>query len=662
MTGLARHLAKAGCAVTVLYTGGAFSSDSKLRRWRDRYRSIGITLEMIDRAIRSTLAGPVSAHGLSTPYLVYRHLRDRDFDVVNFNDCMGEGFYCLAMKRLGAAFHDTALFVGLHSPSQWLLEIGGTSPGPLLFGALNFAERLSIRLADLLWSPSLYLLDWTRQRGFEHPERTVVQPYVLPPLPLFPLAGSAPMPTGPRVRPIEGMPPREIVFFGRLEERKGLRLFCEAISRIEPELSSRNIAVTFLGKPGAMDNQLAIEFLEEAARAWRFPWKRISDLGQQEALSWLLSRSALAVIASPTDNSPCTVYEALAHGIPFIAARTGGIPELIADADRAACLFDCRPDDLAARLRTALERGVRGVSPAEAPDETRARWIGGFEAWADYVGVPDPAGAERRICVLLDGCDGVGFAESLASLEAADVSRVVLIARSGSCPDFDTRLPVTVVHAGEPNALATAIGEDSAEVVLMMRNGTVLSPGASRKLIQAFGSAEPDGLVPAATIGSAGKRREILPLGGSASFCLYEGAAPAGMMAVRAERLALATRGRSLSSETEFLGLADLAVAAGLDIWPYPEPLLHHPVRFVPERPGRSARERLAAYADTDATERFYIVASGYEAFAATVGLAGALRAIRQILMALGFGRIAEKLTAWVPARLRSRLRRAGRT
>jgi hypothetical protein len=80
------------------------------------------------------------------------------------------------------------------------------------------------------------------------------------------------------------------------------------------------------------------------------------------------------------------------------------------------------------------------------------------------------------------------------------------------------------------------------------------------------------------------------------------------------------------------------------------------------ERPGRSARERLAAYAEADPTERLYMTARGHEEFAARAGLAGTLRALRRQLTALGFSRVTEALIALVPDRLAARLKRTGRT
>jgi len=44
--------------------------------------------------------------------------------------------------------------------------------------------------------------------------------------------------------------PTEIVFFGRIEERKGIRVFCNALQQLNDFLADRNITVTFLGKSG----------------------------------------------------------------------------------------------------------------------------------------------------------------------------------------------------------------------------------------------------------------------------------------------------------------------------------------------------------------------------------------------------------------------------
>jgi glycosyltransferase involved in cell wall biosynthesis len=650
MTGLAQCLAEAGFPVTILYTGGKFTSPGELERWRRLYAGIGIAVDWIRHETAANLTGPVAGSGFVAPWLVYQYLCANPFDIVQFNDCMGEGFYCLAMKRLGSAFAGTAMFVGLHSPSQWIFEINRTLPDALLLSAFNYAERLSVRAADMLWSPSQYLLDWSREHGFARPAATYLQKYVLPSVPLFGRTeGQEPAAKRERILP------SEIVFFGRLEERKGLRLFCQALGSIEPLLLERGVTVTFLGKPGTVGNRPALDFLEEEALGWRFSWRLCTGLGQQQAVDLLRSGGGLAVIASPADNSPCTVYEALAYRIPFLAARTGGIPELIDSADGEAILFDYDSEALAAKLSGAIDAGIVPARPAEDPAETRRRWIGGFERWRDFVGDAQDREPERRLCVLVDGTDGADLEATLDSLDSPEVGRVLLIERRWGEASRPAAAPQAVFAPDRPERLVGALGGSEREAVLMLRAGVVLLPGAARRIVEALRTPGVDGLVPAASLPGA----TLAPLGGSSSFCLFEGAAPGGGLAVKSERLAAASAGRSLAPDAEHFALADLAIAAGLEIWPFPEGLLGHPKGKVPDARGRSAPERIAAYAAASPTERYYATAIGYGGFAPNAGVGGMLRRAREHMVALGLGWAAGVAVRILPRPLIDHLRKS---
>src|SRR6185436_12265757 len=232
-----------------------------------------------------------------------------------------------------------------------------------------------------LWSPSRYLLDWVASRGFELPRQTYVQQYVMPEPPA---AGVARGRTAP---------PKEIVFFGRLEERKGLRLFCNAVQAMAGELARRGIAVTFLGKPERCAGMTSLEYIAKRAAAWPFPVRTLTDRGQPEALQYLRGGEKVAVMPSPFDNSPCTVYEALGAGIPFLAARTGGIPELVEKGDREHVLFDYTTEALRNALEKAIEDGGWIARPAVPPEETRRSWTAMHAHWQELL--PGAAGAER---------------------------------------------------------------------------------------------------------------------------------------------------------------------------------------------------------------------------------------------------------------------------
>ena len=64
------------------------------------------------------------------------------------------------------------------------------------------------------------------------------------------------------------------------------------------------------------------------------------------------------------------------QGVPFIATRVGGIPELVAEEDRARVLCDASAGDLAAALRHALrDGGLAPARPAREPSSSLDAWL-----------------------------------------------------------------------------------------------------------------------------------------------------------------------------------------------------------------------------------------------------------------------------------------------
>ncbi|MCU0944647.1 MAG: glycosyltransferase [Rubritepida sp.] len=393
---LAELLRDAGHAVTILYPP-AHSETLPLTHWRAHYAAQGLDF------VPLFLEGEDKFLALGA----YHWLKARRFDAIHFHEMRGAGHWLTVAKRCGLAFADTTLICQVHSPTLWHFAHSAQFLTRVEELETDFMERGSAEGADIVLSPSRHMLDEVARMGWALPARAEVLPNLPPAGALF----------EPRPRHIE-----EIVFFGRLEARKGLDLFCEAIRRL-PAPPAR---VTFLGKVAQMGQMHALAWLADATAGWTVPWRVVNDLGAREAQEFLDAPAEgggarLAVIASRMENAPYAVIECLAAGRPFLAPAVGGIPELVAAEDQAAVLYPRSAPALAAALARALADGARPARPAVAEADARTAW----RAFHDALPAPAPCAAAApsapvpRVSVCMTSFNRVApLAEAIAAVEA----------------------------------------------------------------------------------------------------------------------------------------------------------------------------------------------------------------------------------------------------
>jgi O-antigen biosynthesis protein len=372
-TSLADALKRAGYDVTVLFLLGCHPTDGNMIDWVEYYqKEKGIRLIPLPMAHEPRIH---AAWASSVSYHTYAWLKAHqdDFDIIHFPECQGLGFYSLLAKRQGLAFRDITFVVSAHGPTFWVKE--GSQDYIRNLGELeiDYMERVSISAADIVTSPSQYLLRWMQENGWELPERTYVAPYILP----QGLLSEAPAPSARR------SDIHEIVFFGRLEIRKGLKLFCDAIDELCADRASHKFEVTFLGKETELYGRSSIGYISDRSKAWNVPWRIQSNKYQGAAIEYLRGAGRLAVISSLSDNYPNTVLECVGAGVPLLASKVGGIPEIIHPSDLEKVSFEPTPDTLAERLRGALELGAFSARPSASFADTARQWID------LHAGIPD---------------------------------------------------------------------------------------------------------------------------------------------------------------------------------------------------------------------------------------------------------------------------------
>jgi glycosyltransferase involved in cell wall biosynthesis len=353
---LAIALARHGHRVRLLIASGR-EIGTLSSEWTRRYDSAGVAIRVLDPMDN------VRPSYLAAALEVLHALREDPPDVAIVNDWRGLGFAALRARQTALALNETAFVVHCHSPGRVLTEFAQKVPDTLERFGEHVTERASIELADAVVSPSAWLLNWMRTHGWLVPHSAQVIQYI---------RQSAALEETPE-RALLGVCIRRLAFFGQLREGKGIRIFVEALAALDPNLLA-GIEVVFLGSGrGRWTSDRIAAALPPAARDPRFE----TSLDREAALGELRTPGTLAVMPSLLDNSPNTVSECIEHGIPFISTETGGIPELVADEDRARVL--CRPTaaDLAGALTVALRSptGVAPAHPAREAQESVAAWL-----------------------------------------------------------------------------------------------------------------------------------------------------------------------------------------------------------------------------------------------------------------------------------------------
>jgi glycosyltransferase involved in cell wall biosynthesis/GT2 family glycosyltransferase len=591
----AERFRDAGHHVTVLFPPD-YTETLPLAHWRHHYAARGIDFVPLHAPPAERIVA----------FDAYQWLKTRDFDAIHFHEMRGIGYWLTVAKRCGLAFRDTALVCQLHSPTLWHRNHSAEFLDDLGLLELDWMERRSAEGADVAAAPSRYLLEEVARMGWRLPAGGQVLPNMLPAD--FPCAAR---PEGP-------LPIEELVFFGRLETRKGLDLFCQAVTRLEAQGRAPR-RVSFLGKVGQMETGHALAWLAEAAGGWRTPWRVVNDRDATGARAFLAEPGRLAVIASRIENAPYAVLECLAAGLPFLAPAVGGIPELIAREDHAAVLYPRGVAGLAQAMAAALEGGARAARAAVTPEEAQAAWTG-FQA---ELRVPPAAPAlvsrEPLVSVCMATHERVEpLAHAIASVEAQSHARVELVVVDDAGRDpaarafLDALAPRFAVRgwqllrnetnlfhgASRRRAVAAARGE----LLLLMDDDNIAAPRAVELFLTALHHRGADILTcqaqPFAGAGAppplVATRPAWMPIGPSAAAGTFLNTLGDTNMFLRRaawEQLGGFTEDRCNFEDWEFL---QAAVLAGLTVECLPEILYGYRV-WSPAQTGAQSPEMLLA-------------------------------------------------------------------
>ena len=508
-TGLALTLAQAGHDVTVAYVDAGLvdyherlaAAADTIAAWARR----GIRLEFVPRnpALRAGHEDHVAAS-----FAVLQYLQGRGFDIVFFNECGGQGYYPLLAKKAGLFADAPRMVVVTHGANAWVLELNQQLYWSLHPVSVDFLERRSVELADDVVSPSRYLVGWMREKGWRLPRSTRV---IQNALPVEAAAAAPPAPVA------------EIVFFGRLEARKGVDLFLSAYTKLCERRDMSGLKVTFLGKFSRIEGVHSGVYVLERTRAWPAAPMLITELGQEQALKYLSRPGVLAVTPSRAENSPCVVAECLIAGVPIIATDSGGTAELIAEADRPRALCANTPDSLAEKIAAALDQGAPVSALAVAQEVSRRGWL-------DLVAEPAPSAPPSAPARPVSLCLASPPPEWESYL-AQDFAEILVVAPDDAALPDDPRIR-RLLAPGLNKAQACNLAASQAQgpwLLFADEAGVILKPGALAGFLSAAAGLEAEIVTtPGLEFSHAGPPREgwdgfitLLPTGASLTLAAF---------------------------------------------------------------------------------------------------------------------------------------------
>lgn len=361
-TALAHLLAGSGHDVHLLLT----TPPERVKGdWRKQYEKAGICTYDIESWGDIHRVPPLypSHPDVTASYVAYLWTQSVEPDLVIVADWKGHGFF------VTSAVTSAPVIVVAHGPTLWH-DLGNSSLARSADEVLRyFLERKSLQFADAVISPSKYMVEWLANHGY----LTAGRPEVVP----NPVVDSE---DGfPHTRPalIDG-----ITFFGRLEERKGLIEFCDALDI----LTAANDApknISFVGKIGRVGGLTADKYLATRMPRWETNIELCTDFDSSTAISHILRSNSLAVVPSRIDNSPYVIVETVKAQIPLLARDVGGVGELL-DADtRDLVLYRGGAPALAAAIVGRLGRGHSAQRLHVHPISIDARWVSKVEQHAN---------------------------------------------------------------------------------------------------------------------------------------------------------------------------------------------------------------------------------------------------------------------------------------
>jgi glycosyltransferase involved in cell wall biosynthesis len=248
-----------------------------------------------------------------------------DFDIIEYPECGGEGFYVTTDKN-GVSV------ARLHTPWELVASFDGIRENAVEKMLLSHLDRASVLAASGVSCPTQSLADLIKKRW--HLDRVSVFPNPV-------TADDFPLSSGD-----------DWIYTGRVERRKGVHVLIQAYANLRASINVTPPLLRIVGRPyGSMNGIDYGEYIDDLIRknnlTRAIEWIRGTD---HESVKRYLARSSVAIFPSLWENLSYSCLEAMASGCAVVASRCGGFTEIIRHGENGLLCGPGDPDELTQML------------------------------------------------------------------------------------------------------------------------------------------------------------------------------------------------------------------------------------------------------------------------------------------------------------------------
>lgn len=339
---LARMLVKQGYQVDVLFSNRRTNLDQAFVWWQSKFMEEGIVLLNVKNPPFHI------SHGhefVRLSYAVYDQLKDSSYDRIIFSEMSGCGYFCLRAKETGLEFQKTDLWVIFHGPGLWHLRFNEALPTQLQQLTTHYMESESVFLADKVLFATEHAVAGAEKMLGKLPRNYEVI--------LFPFEKTIPL---KRYGQCE-----EIIFFGRIETRKGIDDFLKSLVLLKKFLQKKRLRPVLLGSLGLIQGEAAGPKLERWQKEHGIMLEILDNKNHEQAWEEIEKRRGLLVLPSHEETMGYTFVECLQKNVPFIYSSINAFQELslkLSDNGRPS-FFVRNPESLAQAILKGLSTNAR---------------------------------------------------------------------------------------------------------------------------------------------------------------------------------------------------------------------------------------------------------------------------------------------------------------